>query len=173
MPQRLGDNRHMPTATNATLLHHDCPLAYTITGEGIPVVLIQGVGVHGNGWLPQVEALARSWRCLTFDNRGMGKSLPIGAPVTVEQMTEDTLAIMDAAGMTSAQIVGHSLGGLVALHLALTARDRARSLALLCTFANGRVATRMTPRMFWLGIVMSSIPSIRTRTACPPSSWEL
>ena len=48
-------------------------------------------------------------------------------------------------------MAGHSLGGLVALHLALTARERVRSLALLCTFGNGRHAAPPTPRMLWLG----------------------
>src|SRR6185503_13519228 len=113
-------------------------------------------GVAGSGWMPQVEGLAESCRCLTFDNRGMGESQAVGsgteqfgAPVTVEQMAEDTLALMDAAGIEQAHMVGHSLGGLAALHLALAARMRVKSVALLCTFADGRVATRLTWRMFW------------------------
>jgi pimeloyl-ACP methyl ester carboxylesterase len=116
------------------------------------VLFIQGVGVHGDGWLPQVEALAPRYRCLTFDNRGIGQSQPVGDPVTVEQMAEDARVLMDAQGWPSAHVVGHSLGGLVALHLALSARERVRSLSLLCTFANGRKVAPLTPRMIWLGL---------------------
>jgi pimeloyl-ACP methyl ester carboxylesterase len=132
--------------------HRGCQLAYEIQGQGPPVLLIQGVGVHGGGWRPQVEALSDRYACLTFDNRGMGESQPTGAPVTVEQMAEDAVALLDAEGWDSAHVVGHSLGGLVALHLALTARRRVRSLALLCTFAGGRDAAPPTPRMIWIGL---------------------
>jgi pimeloyl-ACP methyl ester carboxylesterase len=135
-----------------TLEHHRCRLAYTVRGEGPPVLLVQGVGVAGAGWTPQVDALSRRFRCLAFDNRGMGMSQPPGARVTVEQMAEDARALMDAEGMRSAHLVGHSLGGLVALHLALSSRERVRSLSLLCTFARGRDATRLTASMLWLGL---------------------
>ncbi len=134
---------------------------YAIRGGGIPVVFIQGVGLHGDGWLPQTEALAQHCLCLTFNNRGIDPPpqqpagsrslLPFGAPITVEQMAGDALALMDCEGWPSAHIVGHSLGGLVAIHMALAHRQRVRSLSLLCTFADGRSAVKMTPRMLWLG----------------------
>jgi pimeloyl-ACP methyl ester carboxylesterase len=136
----------------APLEHHGCRLAWHLRGQGPPVLFIQGVGVHGDGWLPQIDGLADRYRCLWFDNRGMGKSLPRGVPVRVEQMAEDALALMDAAGWESAHVVGHSLGGLVALHLGLTARERLRSLGLLCTFSRGAVGTKPTARMLWLGL---------------------
>ena len=132
--------------------HRGCRLAYQVTGDGPPVVFIQGTGLHGRGWQPQVEELAGRYRCLMFDNRGMGASQPLGTNLSVEQMVEDTLVLMDAQGWDSAHIVGHSLGGLVALHLGLTARLRVRSLSLLCTFARGRDATRLSLGMFWLGL---------------------
>ena len=118
----------------------------------MPVVLIQGVGVAGSGWQPQVGALADRYRCVSFDNRGMGASQPFGCDITVEQMADDVRAIMDAEGIPAAHVVGHSLGGLVALHLSLSERDRVQSLSLLCTFADGRIPTRLTPAMIWLGM---------------------
>lgn len=132
--------------------HRGCRLAYRLRGRGPAVLLIQGVGVHGDGWLPQVDALAARYQCLTFDNRGMGHSQPAGAAITVEQMAEDARVLMDALGWDAAHVIGHSLGGLVAQHLALSARQRVRSLALLCTFARGRDATRLTLWMFWTGL---------------------
>ena len=134
--------------------HRGCRLSYRVAGNdgGEPVLLIQGVGVHGDGWRPQVDGLAGRCRCLSFDNRGMGLSQPMGTPLTVEQMAEDARVLMDAQGWDAAHVVGHSLGGLVALHLALSARSRVRSVALLCTFATGRIATRFTPWMLCVGL---------------------
>lgn len=137
-----------------TLERAGCPLAYELHGpaDGAPVLLVQGVGAHGCAWSPQVQALsAAGFRCLTWDNRGIGKSLPAGAKLSVELLAEDALGLMAAQGWTSAHVVGHSLGGLVAQQLALVARPRVRSLALLCTFARGAEATRLTLRMLWLG----------------------
>jgi pimeloyl-ACP methyl ester carboxylesterase len=135
-----------------TVEHRGCRLAYDVRGDGPPVLMIHGVAVHGDGWRPQTDELEGRYRCLSFDNRGMGRSQPVGAPLTVEQMAEDALALMDAEGWASAHVAGHSLGGLVALHVALSARGRARSLALLCTFARGRDAAPPTPRMVWYGM---------------------
>ena len=131
--------------------HGGCRLTYDVRGDGPPVLLIQGVGVHGAGWSPQTDALARRFRCVTFDNRGMARSQPIGGALTVEQMADDALAILDAEKLGAVHVVGHSLGGLVALRLALLARARVRSLSLLCTFADGRSAAPLTFRMMWLG----------------------
>ncbi|MBN9120903.1 MAG: alpha/beta hydrolase [Planctomycetes bacterium] len=151
-----------------TVEHRGCRIAYDVRGVTGPrngiedsgrtgrepptVLLIQGVGLHGDGWLPQTEALASKYRCVTFDNRGMGRSQPAAAPITVEQMAEDALAVLDAEKIGSAHVVGHSLGGLVAFRLALEARARVKSLALMCTFADGRAAAPLTLRMMWLGM---------------------
>ncbi|MCY1045673.1 alpha/beta fold hydrolase [Corallococcus sp. bb12-1] len=132
--------------------HRGCTLSWFVEGDGPPVVMIQGVGIGAEGWRPQVEGLASRFCCLCLDNRGFGASQPLGEPLTVELMAEDVLALMDAQGWASAHVVGHSLGGLVALYVAHRARERVRSLALLCTFASGAVPTRLTPRMLAMGL---------------------
>lgn len=134
------------------LEHGGCRLSYRLEGAGPPVVWVQGTGLHGEGWRPQVDELAREFRCLTFDNRGMGRSQPPSAALSVAQMAEDALRLAEAAKLGPAHWVGHSLGGLVALQVALQARARCRSLALLCTFSRGRDATQLTWDMFWLGL---------------------
>jgi pimeloyl-ACP methyl ester carboxylesterase len=112
--------------------------------------MLQGVGAYGLGWNPQVEILAKHYACLTFDNRGVGQSQPAGMPLSVPLMAADALALMDHVGWPSAHIVGHSLGGLISLELTLTAKKRVRSLALLCTFARGADARRLTPLLLWI-----------------------
>ena len=140
------------TAMERVIEHRKCRLAYTVRGNVPAVLLIQGVGVHGDRWLPQINELASHYTCLSFDNRGMGKSQPTGTNVSVEQMADDALAVLNAEGIASAHVIGHSLGGLVALQLALSARVRVRSLSLLCTFSSGQLAAPLSLRMIWLGL---------------------
>ena len=92
-----------------SLLHKGCRLSYFIEGHGPPVVLVQGTAVSGGAWRPQVDALAKHFRCLWFDNRGYGKSLPLTPSLTVPQMGEDVLALMDAEELATAHLIGHSL----------------------------------------------------------------
>ena len=132
--------------------HRGCRIAYSIAGSGPAVLFIQGVGVHGAGWRPQTADLANGYTCLSFDNRGMGRSQPVGVEITVAQMADDTLAVLNAERIAAAHVVGHSLGGLVALKLALDARERVRSLALLCTFTGNKTAAPLTFKLAWLGL---------------------
>jgi len=104
------------------------------------------------------EILSQYFTVLSFDNRGVGRSQPAATRLTVPQMTRDTLALMDHAGWESAHIMGHSLGGLIAQDLALTAKPRVRSLSLLCTFANGADGTRVSGRVIWIGLRMRFAP---------------
>lgn len=131
-----------------------CKLAYRVRGSGPPVLLIQGVNAHGDGWNPMVAGLAERYTCLTFDNRGMGGSDRGTEPITVAQMAADAAAVLDAAGVEAAHVVGHSLGGPAGLQLALTARRRVRSLALLCSFADGKGVGPLSWRLVWAGMRM-------------------
>jgi len=116
------------------------------------VLSIQGVGVAGRGWQPQIDGLAGRFTIIAFDNCGIGSSPRGSHSLTVEHMALDALAIADAEKIPRFHVMGHSLGGLIAQHLALTARNRVKSLALLCTFANGADATRLSARMLVLGL---------------------
>ncbi len=129
----------MPLArVNHTELH------YHRTGDGgAPVLMIQGVGCAGSAWRPQAENLGRDHRVVYFDNRGIGRSATHRGPLSIELMTDDTLALMDHLGWERAHVVGHSMGGIIAQQLALTARERVRSLGLVSTFASGKVAGRI------------------------------
>src|SRR5215467_11349331 len=128
----------------------DARLHYELQGQGEPVLFIQGCGVAGSGWQPQTDALAKDFLCLTFDNRGIGRSVSAAKHLTVEQMATDARILLDAMGWDSAHIVGHSLGGVIAQQLALDAPHRVRSLSLLCTFSKGSEGGRITPSIVWM-----------------------
>jgi len=149
-----GSRIHVGRGMNETFTieHRGCRLSYNVRGDGPRCCSFKASAFMVTAWRPQVDGLASHYPCLTFDNRGMGRSQPIGAPLSIERMAEDALVLMDAQGWESAHVVGHSLGGLIALHLALSARNRVRSLSLLCTFARGRDATRPSPWMIWTGL---------------------
>ena len=135
-----------------SLIVDDVALAYRSAGSGPAVLCVQGVGVAGDGWRPQVDALAARYRVLTFDNRGVGATPRGTGPLSIERMAADASAILDAEGIDRCHVVGHSMGGLIALALALAAPARVRSLSLLCTFADGAGPTRPTVRMIVLGV---------------------
>lgn len=121
----------------------DTHLYYELAGEGPPLLMIQGAGAVGEGWRPQVEGLRHAFTCCIFDNRGIGRSGPAPGRLSVEQMAEDTLALMDHLGWESAHVMGHSVGGLISQQLALDAPERVRSLVLMCTFHRGAEVTRL------------------------------
>jgi pimeloyl-ACP methyl ester carboxylesterase len=129
--------------------HKGCRLGFEVRGCGPAAVFIQGLGIHGKAWAPQIDGLAAKYECLSFDNRGVGLSQPLGCRLTLEQMAEDTLVLMDAQGWQSAHLVGQSMGGLIAIEIALKARHRVRSLTLLCSFPRGRDVFPLTSGMIW------------------------
>ncbi len=86
----------MPTASS-----NGATIRYTTSGAGPAVLLIQGVGAIGRAWQPQIDALASSRTVLAFDNRGIGDSSPGTAPLSIEAMAADALAVADAMGATT------------------------------------------------------------------------
>ncbi len=109
-------------------------IAWYDEGSGSAVLLIMGLAYPAAAWFRQVPALAEKHRVLTLDNRGAGETgLVDGAPYTVEQMTQDCLDVLDAAGVERAHVVGISMGGLMAQELGLSHPDRVQSLTLMST----------------------------------------
>ncbi len=99
-----------------------------------PVLLIMGLAYPAAMWFRLVPALAERYRVIRVDNRGAGLTGDVvGAPYTVPTMAADCLAVLDAAGIDSAHVVGASMGGLIAQEIALTAPERVTSLCLACT----------------------------------------
>lgn len=132
-------------------------------------MMIQGVGVVGEGWRPQIDELGARFDMLAFDNRGIGLSEARQAELTIEAMASDALAILDAEKIDRFHLVGHSMGGLIAQEVALTVPKRIESLALLCTFAHGKQGSR--PTLGMLGTALRT--RIGTRNARRNAFLEL
>lgn len=117
----------MPYVTNDGAKIH-----WEAQGQGTPVLLIMGHLYSSRMWYPLLETLARTHRVITFDNRGTGESDTTGN-VTVEQMTSDALAVLDAAGERKAHIYGVSMGGGIAGEFGMAHPERCLSVTLGCT----------------------------------------
>jgi pimeloyl-ACP methyl ester carboxylesterase len=108
-------------------------IAWEATGEGEPLLLIQGLGFSGEMWYRVVPLLAKQARVIVFDNRGTGATGAPPGPYTIETMANDALAVLDAAGVNRAHVLGISMGGLIAQQVAMTAPGRVLSLTLAAT----------------------------------------
>lgn len=112
-------------------------LHYESTGEGSPVLLVMGLGISATGWWRTIPVLAERHRVISFDNRGVGRSDHPPGPYSVAQMAADAVAVLDAAGESSAHVYGISLGGMIAQLIALDLPERVRGLVLGATTSGG------------------------------------
>jgi 3-oxoadipate enol-lactonase len=109
-------------------------LFYEAHGEGDPLLLIMGLAADSTAWLFQVPELARHYRTIVFDNRGVGRSSKPRGPYTIHEMADDAAGLLDVIGIERAHVVGVSMGGMIAQELALRHPKRVRGLVLGCTF---------------------------------------
>jgi 3-oxoadipate enol-lactonase len=103
-------------------------------GEGDPLLVVEGLGQSMWAWREQVPVFARRFRTIAFDTRGTGRSPVPDEPYWIPDLSEDAAAIL---GGRAAHVVGLSMGGYVALTLALTRPELVRSLVLVGTGAGG------------------------------------
>jgi len=97
------------------------------------LVMIQGMGLDRLGWQPVLGTLGRHFRLVLVDNRGFGSSSRTDGSFSVADMAGDVVAVLDAAGIRRAHVMGASLGGMVAQELAIAHPERVDGLILACT----------------------------------------
>ena len=155
---------------------------YTVRGErgaGPAVVLIQGLGLSSRFWFDVPDLLAADKDAPRFviaiDNRGTGKSDKPRRLWRMGTMADDVIAVLDHAGVDQAFIVGISMGGMIAQHVALRHPGRVRGLVLLATtagFLMGALpeATALK-RLLTLPLGGPRAATNLTRLLLPESKW--
>jgi pimeloyl-ACP methyl ester carboxylesterase len=143
----------MPFATG----HGGARIHYEVTGEksAEPVVLIQGLGLGARFWFDMPRRLVDAgYRVVVLDNRGVGKSDRPRGPYRVHHMADDVAHVLEASGVGQANVVGISLGGMIAQEVALRHPARVRGLVLLATTAGLPHARLPSPKMLKMLVTM-------------------
>lgn len=109
-------------------------LYYEDIGSGYPIFFIPGFGGLGSFWRSQVDTFKLQFRTLTLDQRGTGASARSREEYSLTQMTDDVQAVMNAANVKDAVLIGHSTGGAIAQMLAARAPERVSGLFLSSTW---------------------------------------
>jgi 3-oxoadipate enol-lactonase len=112
-------------------------LHWEAEGSGEPVLMIMGLSFTLDMWYRLRPAIASRYRAILFDNRGVGRSDAPWRPYSMRQMAEDARAVLDAAGVESAYVMGASMGGMIAQELYFRHPRRVRALLLGCSGPSG------------------------------------
>ncbi len=109
----------------------DIELYYEKMGEGQPLVFIHGLGSSALGWENQVDLFAKHYQVVAFDVRGHGQSDKPPGPYSIPLFAQDAAGLIESLGIAPAHVVGLSLGGMIALQLAVSAPDALKSLTVV------------------------------------------
>ncbi len=112
----------------------DGAIGYREVGHGPPLVLIMGFGGTMNDWAPAfVDSLATSHRVVIFDNAGIGHTAALPPPLTITAMADQTSALISALGLGRIDVLGWSMGGMIAQALAVQHPSQVNHLVLAAT----------------------------------------
>lgn len=139
---------NVENVTVQTVPIDDIEIAYKEFGDGPPLVLIMGYAGTMDMWdVPVLQGLARDYRVVVFDNRGMGLSTSSEKDYTISLFANDTAAFMEAIGIEKAHILGWSMGADIALALAHEHPERVDKLILYAADPGGDESVPMDPEV--------------------------
>ncbi len=141
-----------------TVLANGLNLYYEDSGEGNPILLIPGLAIDVSQVQGLIRGLSVGRRVITIDNRGVGRSEKPDVPYSIDMMADDAAGLLSALSISRADVLGISLGGRIALGLALKHLEMVRTLILVSTSAR----TNFSRGMLWsLSNLLQRIPAVR------------
>jgi len=122
-------------------------LYYETHGQGEALIFVPSTAYSGEVWKPSQMPLASSLNLIFHDPRGCGRSVPTQSVYTIEQMALDIVALMDHLKLPAAHLIGHSMGGRIALSLAENFPGRVKSLIMAASGSGtaGRAGSDCVP----------------------------
>ncbi len=132
---------------------------YETRGSGAPLVVLGGLGLDVSEMGRLTGPLAERFTVIAVDNRGTGRSAKPPGPYSIEQMAADAAAVLGQLGLHRAHVLGISMGGRIAIALALDQPDRVDRLILVAT--SGRAAGAR--RLVRAGMLLADLPVLRGR----------
>lgn len=115
-----------------TLERPNCDIFYEETGSGPAIIFAHGAGGNHLSWWQQVPVFAQSYRCVAFDHRGWGRSIPSGGSGRAA-FVDDLIALMDELRIDRAALVAQSMGGWTCLGAAIQEPERVAALVMADT----------------------------------------
>lgn len=123
-------------------------IAYTIAGEGPPLIMLRGLGRTIEHWLGYQKSLETDFRVVTMDLRGIGRSqAPCRWTTSIFDLADDVVALLDHLEIPAAHVLGVSLGGMITLALGIKAPERCLSLIPINTSVGGLGSLRLHPKV--------------------------
>lgn len=137
-----ASNDHLPYPNDMNALQQvqvgDIHMAYKIFGKGEPIVLIHGFGGSMDIWDPTLlNDLSENRTVIVFNNRGVGNTTLGEKNYTIEQLAEDTAGLLDVLEIENADVLGWSMGGMIAQELVLNHPDKVNRLVLFASTCGG------------------------------------
>ncbi len=120
---------------------------YEIHGQGEPLILIMGLRRNAEWWYCQIPTLSKHFQVVVFDNRGAGRSDQPDMDYSISLFADDTAALMKGLGLSSAHVLGISMGGYIAQELAINYPEMVQRLILGCTGPGGSRAVMMSQEL--------------------------
>jgi len=115
---------------------HRLKMHYVEQGEGTPIVFLHGLSMDHTTFVAQFEELPETHRCIALDLRGHGHSEFVVGTWTINDLVLDAIEFIEGIGVAPCHFVGHSLGGIIGLHIALDREEILRSLVLIDSSAD-------------------------------------
>jgi len=127
---------------------NDINVYYEIHGEGFPFIMIRGLGSNIDWWNPEfLDAMSKNFKTIIFDNRGVGRTDKPDIEYSVEMFADDTIGLMDVLDIDRANVLGYSMGGMIAQEIVLKYPERIEKLVLCATSCGGAKKVLPSPEV--------------------------
>ena len=101
--------------TQGTSLYYEIRKTRSLNRNSIPIIFLHGAGGNSASWFNQLAVFSEKFDCIALDQRGFGRSESITSNLTVEQFSNDLIALLDNLKIPKVHLVGQSMGGYTAL----------------------------------------------------------